>query len=168
MSNNPMKTTKPFIINRRFKAPRALIWKAWTDPLLLKQWFAPPGCEMLNCKMDFRIGGTFLYSQEMPDGKILWGKWQFINIDAPNKIELIQSFSNERGDVTRSPFSPDWPLQTMSTTTFKEMNGETELHIEWAPYDATEIENATFTAGHDSMRGGWGGTLDRLDAYISK
>ncbi len=167
MSNNHVNTSKPFTINRRFKAPRELIWKAWTDPHYLQQWFAPPGCEMLSCKMDFRIGGTFHYSQKMPDGRILWGKWKFIDIDAPGKIKLIQSFSNEQGEVARSPFSPDWPLQTMSTTTFKELNGETELRIEWAAYEATEIENATFTAGHESMRGGWGGTLDRLETYLS-
>jgi len=98
----------------------------------------------------------------------LWGKWKFIDIDAPGKIKLIQSFSNEQGEVTRQSFSPDWPLKTMSTTTFKEHNGETEVCIEWAAYERTEIENATFTAGHDSMRGGWTGTLDRLEAYLSK
>lgn len=167
MTQQDAKASKPFVISRTFKAPRKLVWSAWTDPKLLKQWFAPPGCSMLSCDMDFRPGGTFHYSQQMPDGKILWGKWTFINIQPPMKIQLIQSFSNEHGEVVRSPFSPGWPLQTLSTTTFNEHNGQTEVCIEWAPHEATELESDTFTAGHDSMRGGWGGTLDRLATYLS-
>ena len=35
-------------------------------------------------------------------------------------------------------------------------------------YDATDEEQKTFDAGHDSMRQGWGGTLDKLEGYVKK
>jgi hypothetical protein len=40
--------------------------------------------------------------------------------------------------------------------------------VRWAPYEATDEERKTFDAGHDSMKGGWGGTMDQLEAYIAK
>jgi hypothetical protein len=42
------------------------------------------------------------------------------------------------------------------------------LTIRWSPINATAEDQATFDAGHDSMRGGWGGTLDQLTAYLAK
>ncbi len=42
----------------------------------------------------------------------------------------------------------------------------TLVEITWTPVDATHEEIQTFNAHHDSMRNGWGGTLDKLAAYL--
>ena len=76
---------------------------------------------------------------------------------------LINSFSDEAGGVTRHPMAPNWPLETHSTFTFEDVGGgKTKVTIRWSPHNATEDERKTFEAGRDSMRQGWGGTLDRL------
>jgi uncharacterized protein YndB with AHSA1/START domain len=52
------KGLKELTITRTFDAPRELVWKAWTDPKLLKQWFGPRGVTNPICEVDARKGGT--------------------------------------------------------------------------------------------------------------
>jgi uncharacterized protein YndB with AHSA1/START domain len=74
----------------------------------------------------------------------------------------------KRVALTRHPMSPTWPLQLLTTVTFAEAaSGKTKLTLRWSPLDAADDERKTFDAAHDSMRGGWGGTFDRLDAYLA-
>ncbi len=137
------------------------MWKAWTDGERLKRWFGPKGATIVQADMDLRPGGVFLYSMRGAMGdKALWGKWTFMEIVPPEKLVVITSFSDATGGITRHPLAPDWPLQTLSTTTFAEKGGKTVLTLEWSAYQPTVSEQATFDAGHDSMRGGWGGTMD--------
>jgi uncharacterized protein YndB with AHSA1/START domain len=96
----------------------------------------------------------------------LWGLWKFHEIQTPEKIVLIQHFSNAQGNVAPNPWDASWPIQTRSTTTLTEQDGGTLLTIEWVPNDATEQEKATFLAGHASMGQGWSSVLDRLEAYL--
>jgi hypothetical protein len=42
------------------------------------------------------------------------------------------------------------------------------LTILWLPLNATELERKTFNDGHESMKNGWGGSLDRLEEYLAK
>jgi uncharacterized protein YndB with AHSA1/START domain len=46
--------------------------------------------------------------------------------------------------------------------------GKTKLTIRWSPHNPTAEEQQTFDAGHDSMRMGWTGSLDQLEAYLAK
>ncbi len=56
----------------------------------------------------------------------------------------------------------------LSTFTFEELpGGKARFTVRWAPYEATAEEQAVFDAGHASMTGGWGGTLDKLEAYLA-
>ena len=100
-------------------------------------------------------------------GMTLWGKWLLREIVPPEKLVLIQCFSDPAGGVTRNPWAPGWPMYTHSTTTLTEQDGGTLLTIEWAPHDATPEEEALFAASHDNMRQGWGGNLDVLESYLS-
>ena len=82
---------------------------------------------------------------------------------------FISSFSDEAGGTTRHPMAPTWPLEMLSTFTFEEQpGGKTKVTIRWSPHNATEEERKTFDAGHDSMRQGWSGTLEQLEAYLAK
>src|ERR1041385_5891846 len=119
--------TRPFVIRRTFNAPRALVWDAWTDLAHLKQWFSPSGMHMSEATMDFRPGGSFHYQITSPDGLEMWGKWEFLDIVAPEKIVLLQSFSNAEGGLGRHPLAPTWPQRMLATTTLKEENGKTVL-----------------------------------------
>ena len=65
--------------------------------------------------------------------------------------------------------APTWPLEMLSIFTFEDVpGGKTKFTVRWSPHNATDEERKTFDAGHDSMRQGWGGTLDKLEAYVKK
>lgn len=159
---------KEFVISRVFDAPRKLVWKAYTDRDDMMQWFGPKGFKMISATMDLRPGGVFHYGLEAPNGQKMWGKFIYREIVAPERIEHIVSFSDEKQGVTRHPMAPSWPLQTLAKATFTDESGKTRITLRWSPYEATEEERKTFDAGHDSMRQGWGGTMDQLDEHLAK
>ena len=98
----------------------------------------------------------------------MWGRWTFREIQAPRRLVLVSNFSDAQGGVTRHPFAPTWPLQTLSTTTLEEQGEQTLLTIRWSPLDASELEQATFDAGHAGMVMGWSGTFEQLEAFLAK
>src|SRR4051812_38103836 len=112
---------KPFLVSRIFDAPRERVWKAWTEREELMKWFGPKGVTIQKAVLDLKPGGTFHYCMRTPDGKDMWGKWTFREIVAPEKLVLISTFSDEKGGITRHPMVPDWPQQTLSTTTFRDL-----------------------------------------------
>lgn len=63
---------KEFTITRVFDASRDLIWRAWSEPERLAQWWGPKGCKIEIGKLEFRPGGIFHYSMRMPDGQTVW------------------------------------------------------------------------------------------------
>ncbi|HJU83623.1 MAG TPA: SRPBCC domain-containing protein [Holophagaceae bacterium] len=163
-----MSETAPFVLSRVLDAPRDLVWKAWTEPERLMQWFGPKGVTMPACRMELRPGGIFHYCMRTPDGHDMWGKWVFREIEAPARLVLISSFSDAEGGLTRHPLSATWPLETLSTTTLEDLGDRTLLTIRWEPWNATEEERATFVGAHASMDQGWGGTLEQLQAYLAR
>jgi uncharacterized protein YndB with AHSA1/START domain len=161
--------TQPFVISRTFDAPRERVWQAWTEVERLKQWFSPKGFTVIAAKMELRPGGSYHYGMRSPDGQEMWGKWVFREIKAPERLVLVNSFSDAQGGITRHPMAPTWPLEMLSTFIFEdEPGGKTKVTIRWSPHNATEEEQKTFDAGRDSMQQGWGGTLDQLAAYLAK
>lgn len=156
----------PFVIQRTFKAPRELVFAAWTDPHHLQQWFGPKGVTMPSCTMDLRPGGVFHYCMQWPDGTPMWGKWTFKEIDPPRRLVAISAFSDEHGGLGRHPMAPEWPSQMLMTVAFEDVGGGTLVSISVSSYESTEAESRVFNAGHGSMTQGWGGTFDRFDAYL--
>jgi uncharacterized protein YndB with AHSA1/START domain len=166
MSVLETKTTE-FVISRVFDAPRELVWACFTDPEHMKQWWGPKGAKGTVSKMDLRPGGTYHYRLEYPDGASMWGKMVYREISPRDRIVFLNSFSDEAGGITHHPMAPTWPLEMLSIFTFEDMpGGKTRFTVRWSPHNASAEEIATFDAGHDSMRQGWGGTLDQLVAYL--
>jgi uncharacterized protein YndB with AHSA1/START domain len=158
-----------FVISRAFDAPRDAVWKAWTEPERLKQWWGPKGFKVHTCKVDLRPGGAFLYGMRMPDGGDMWGKFIYREIVAPKKLVFVVSFSDPKGGVTRNPWNANWPLQTMSTVELEEQGArKTKVTVRWTPHEASELERKTFDEGRDSMKQGWTGTMEQLVAYLEK
>ncbi|KDB06315.1 Activator of Hsp90 ATPase 1 family protein [Burkholderia sp. lig30] len=166
------KLSVPFVIERRFAAPRELVYAALTEAEHLSAWMSPPGMEMSHCTVDARIGGVFHYAMKprsAPDAPAMWGKWTFRELTPPERIVVVVQFSDAEGGVTRHPMSALWPLHTLSTTTLSEIEGGTTLlHLEWRALDASEAEEAIFDASHASMSQGWGGSMDALDKYLTQ
>jgi uncharacterized protein YndB with AHSA1/START domain len=157
-----------FVIARMFDAPRDLVWKCFTEPERMAEWWGPKGSTIVSSKMDFRVGGTYLGAMRDPAGNVMWGKFIYREIEPQQRLVWVHSFSDEGGGLTRHPMSPTWPLEMLTTVTFdEEGGGKTKVTLRWSALNATAEEQATFDAAHDGMRGGWGGTFERLDAYLA-
>jgi len=56
------------VLERTIEAPVDLVWKAYTDPEHLKQWFAPEPYQITECDLDLKPGGVFRIRMQGPDG----------------------------------------------------------------------------------------------------
>ena len=158
-----------FVIKRTFSAPIERVWKAWTDPDQLLQWWGPKGFATVSAKIgELKTGGMFHYCLRSPQGQEMWGRFVYREIVPNERLVYINSFSDPAGGIGRHPLAPDWPLQLLSTVTFAEKDGKTTVTIRWIPHEATEKERETFEKGKDSMQAGWSGTLDQLETYLNR
>jgi uncharacterized protein YndB with AHSA1/START domain len=157
-----------FIVTRHFDAPRALVFKALTEPERMRQWWGPKGLPVIAATMDLRPGGTYHYGLRLPDGGAMWGKLVYREIVPPERLVLINSFSDESGGLTRHPMSATWPLEMLSTFLLEEAGSGTLFTLTWLPHNAGATEWQTFDAARDGMRQGWSGSMDQLEAYLAK
>ncbi len=158
-----------FVMSRVFDVPRDLLWKCFTEPERMKQWWGPKGFKVLSVKMDLRPGGSYHYGMQSPDGHAMWGKFVFREVVPQERLVFINSFSDEKGGITRHPGNENWPLELLSSFTFEDMpDGKTKFTVRWAPHNANEEERKSFDTNRDSMRQGWGGTMDKLEAYLTR
>jgi uncharacterized protein YndB with AHSA1/START domain len=157
-----------FLLTRDFDAPRALVFRAWTEADRLARWFGPKGFTMFSHRLDLRPGGLFHYGMRSPDGQAMWGRWIFREVIAPERLVFVASFSDEIAGIARHPFAPDWPPEVLSIVTFTERDGQTTLTMRGVPLHASAAEQRTFEAARDSMRQGWGGTLDQLAEHLAQ
>ncbi|TAK53153.1 MAG: SRPBCC domain-containing protein [Bacteroidetes bacterium] len=156
-----------FVITRVFNAPREVVFKAWTEPEHLAQWWGPKGFTMIALKIDLRPGGIFHYHMKSPTGNDMWGRFVYRKIVIPERLEFIVSFSDEHGGITRHPLSPTWPLEMLNIVTFTESEGKTTITLRGEPFNATEEERKTYYAGMEGMEAGFGATMDQLDEYLT-
>jgi uncharacterized protein YndB with AHSA1/START domain len=155
-------------ITHIFNAPRELVFKAFTESEHLQNWWGPKGWTFDVSKSDIRPGGVFHYSQKPADGNVMWVKFEYGEIIAPEKIIYTSIFSDEEGNTVRAPFNSSWPMKTLNTITFIEDEGKTTLSIIVVPVSPTEEEIRTFEDSREMMQEGFTGTFDQLDEYLIK
>src|ERR1022692_2953719 len=119
------KNKNELVITRIFNAPRGLVWKAWTDPKQISQWWGPHGFTAPLCEWDAQPGNTILvhmhgpkgspFDFDMPMGGI------FEEVHAPERLVFI---SNAMPDETGMP-----QLEVRNTVTFEECAGKTRLTL---------------------------------------
>ena len=97
----------------------------------------------------------------------MWGKWVYREIVAPERLVFVSSFSDEKGNLARHPFEPNWPLEIQGTSTFAEDRGRTTVTVRMVPINATGSEEQTFFDGSKFMEEGFAGTWDKLDKYLA-
>lgn len=151
-----------------FDAPRELVFTAFTNSEHLRNWWGPKGWTFEVSKSDFRAGGIFHYSQKPEGGDIMWVKFEYSEIVAPEKIVYTSFFSDQEGNIVRAPFDENWPMGTLTTMTFIEDEGKTNLTVILAPVSPTEEENKTFSESNNTVKEGFAGTFDQLAEYLLK
>jgi uncharacterized protein YndB with AHSA1/START domain len=106
-------------IERSFDAPVDMVWRAWTDPELLAQWWAPKPWKAVTKDMDFREGGRWLYAMTGPEGQKAWDLKTFLKIDPKKRFSYRSTFSDENGDLAPGTTGSTW------TNSFTERDGVT-------------------------------------------
>jgi uncharacterized protein YndB with AHSA1/START domain len=155
-----------FRISRLFKAPRRLVWNAWTDPAPLAQWFGPKGVTTQVITFDLRPGGMAHSRMDTPDGHVMWARFVYREVEPPSRLAWAHAFSDENAGVVRGPFDPNWPLELLTTVLFEDEDGGTRITLTWSPLNSTDIERQTFEAAIPSMTMGWTGSFDQLEAFL--
>lgn len=98
MAQNTVDEMERMVVTRVFDAPRELVWRAWTTPEYAMQWWGPNGFTAPVYKMDFRVGGKFLYCMRAPDGQEFWNGGEYHEIVLHEKIVLSMYFSDSEGN----------------------------------------------------------------------
>ena len=86
------KNQEELFITRIFDALRERVWKAWTEPELMKRWWGPKGFTTPYCEIDLRVGGKFLYCMRSPEGKDYWNTGVCREIVRLERIVCTDSF----------------------------------------------------------------------------
>jgi uncharacterized protein YndB with AHSA1/START domain len=165
---NTNAKNEELVISRTFNAPRELMFKVWSEADHLKNWWGPIGFELRVASLDFRPNGSFHYCMRAPEGFEMWGKFVYHEIKAPEKIVFVNSFSDEKGNIVRAPFSADFPLEIRNILTFTENEGKTTLTLRGGPIHASQEELSFYKGMFESMNQGFRGTFDQLEAYLAK
>jgi uncharacterized protein YndB with AHSA1/START domain len=103
------------LIEREFAAPAHLVWRAVTEPDLVRRWWHGGHGEMTTCEIDLRVGGAWRYALETPTGDEVCFYGEFLEIVPDEKIVQTETFA---------PF-PDNP--STNTMTLTERDGVTVL-----------------------------------------
>ncbi len=155
MTDTPL-TERELVLTRLIAAPRAKLYRAWTEPELLKQWFAPLPYTTPVAELDVRPGGSCLVVMRDPDGN-----------DWPNPGVYLDVVENERLIFTDA-FVRAWepsnkPFMTAIVTFADEEGGTryTARVLHWTVADREEHERMGFHQG-------WGQCADQLAALAAK
>lgn len=59
---------KDLHLERSYRAPAQTVWRAWTDPGMLRQWWGPEHTTVPECELDLRVGGRIFIVTEAGEG----------------------------------------------------------------------------------------------------
>jgi uncharacterized protein YndB with AHSA1/START domain len=108
------------VITRGFDAPRALVFKTWTDPKHLAAWWGPRGFTNPRCEVEVRAGGVIHIDMRAPNGTIYPMAGIFLEIKEPEQIVFTSGALDDKGAQL---------FEFLHTVTFAEEDGRTELTI---------------------------------------
>jgi len=157
-----------FVLHRTFDASREDVWEAFTRPEHLKHWWGTPGTSVEVARHELKPGGIFHYRMKFPDGRAMWARFIFREIVAPERLVWLNGFSDEHGGLTRNPWAPNLPPETLNTVTLVEENGQTRLTVTVVPFHASEEEARVFAGGIAGMKAGFGATFQVLANYLAQ
>lgn len=75
-------------IDRVFDAPRELVWRLWRDPEHMVRWHGPEGHALLECDIDFRVGGKWRRCMSNGPGHAHWISGEYLEIDEPGRLSF--------------------------------------------------------------------------------
>jgi uncharacterized protein YndB with AHSA1/START domain len=163
MTKNTVNEKERMVVTRVFDAPRELVWKAWTDPKYVMQWWGPNGFTAPVCKIDFRVGGKFLFCMRTPDGQEGWNGGEYHEIVLHEKIVFSMYFADSEGnriELEQDGIQHEAIEGAHEVVLFEDIgNGKTKL-----TYIGNEtMQNAIETGQLEGMKE----TLDKVAAVVA-
>jgi uncharacterized protein YndB with AHSA1/START domain len=145
-------------ITRTFDAPRDLVWKAWSDPEMAKEWMGPRGFTTTEFTTSSEAGGSWHLTMvgERPGSDQLVTLGQggtILEMRPPELLKYTFGWDN-RASVGLG----DGPKENVITVRFEEQGGKTVMHFHQAPF-ATESER-------DGHNGGWNSAFDCFAEFM--
>ena len=95
---------RELVITRVFDAPCALVWQAWTEPEHVMRWWGPEHFTAPVCQLDFRVGGSYLFCMQAPDGQCFWSTGVYKEIVPLQRIVYSDSFADEAGNIVPASY----------------------------------------------------------------
>ena len=110
-------------------------WQLWADPRQLERWWGPPTYPATVVDHDLVAGGRVTYFMTGPDGEKFHGMWDVLSVEAPRRLELLDSFADDSGAKNES-----LPTTTMTMTLTEREGGGTTmtLHSQFSSLEAME------------------------------
>ena len=147
---------KEIEITRSFDAPAEAVWKAWTEPGHMKNWWGPKGFTSPVNKIDLRVGGKYLSCMRGSDSKDCWSTGVYREIVPNERLVMTDSFSDPDGNAVPASeygMSGDWPSELLITVTFEEQKGKTKMTVQHVGIPEGE---------RDMCQTGWNESFDKL------
>ncbi len=137
-------------IRRTFDAPRALVFRAWTEPQHLAQWSCPRGFTMIETRGELRVGGGFFACMRSPAGEDHQLRGVYREIVPPERLVFTHAWLDARG--VPGP-------ETLVTVMLAERDGRTEMTFHQAGFESV--------ASRDGHEGGWASCFERLAELLA-
>ena len=142
-------------ITRTFDAPRALVFKAWTDAKMLAQWWGPQGFTNPRCEFDAKVGGVIRIDMRAPDGAIYPMQGEVREIVPPERLVFTNMALDANGNAMTAG---------LTTVTFADEGGKTKLTLHTR--GSALVEKAIpYLQG---MEYGWGQSIDKLADLLTR
>jgi uncharacterized protein YndB with AHSA1/START domain len=142
-------------LTRRVSASPGIVFRTWTDPKHLAEWWGPKGFTNPVCEADARVGGAILIHMRAPDGRVYPMTGRFLEIDRPHRLVFETAAIDGEGQPM---------FEVLNTVTFTEVVGGTEIALV-ARVTSTTPAAPQYLSG---MSQGWSQSLDRLAAYVTR
>ena len=153
MMNVTTPTDREIVVTRTFNAPRELVFRAHTEPQLVKRWLlGPDGWTMPVCEVDLRVGGRFRYRwRNEAEGQEFGTSGEFREIEPPNRFINSESMEGFEG-------------QSVVTTLFEEQGSRTKVTVTML-FDSKAQRDGALASG---MADGMAKTYDRLETVLGE
>ncbi len=161
-----MSEIPTYILERTFDAPRELVWKTWTDPVLLARWYGP-NIETIIHQLDVVPGGLWLNEMKMGE-RSGYQRSEYTEVTPPERLVMLMSNTDADWNNAPNPMMPDWPSTLLTVVTFEEDAGKTKMRLAWSPHEASEAEIAAFGAAMEGLGKGWGAGMVLLEELLAE
>jgi uncharacterized protein YndB with AHSA1/START domain len=135
------------VVSRIISASAERLFKAWTEPEQLKQWWGPESVTCIEAEVDLRVGGHYRIGNRFPDGSVIWISGKFELVDAPHRLVYTWQIGTD-------------PREELVSVSFRATrDGQTKVTVEHEC-----IPDARTRDRHEQ---GWLGCLKKLASFLT-